>query len=113
MRYQYAGRLRAGDYVYLFISQRYPPLLDRLFASPARVSPDDAEFFGEFTVDPASPASGLAVAYGARVSDAEANLSISQIMIARLGGRAEYGDRVTVRLPGGEIEIEITHITYQ
>ena len=97
MRYQYAGRLRAGDYVYLFISQRYPPLLDRLFASPARVSPDDAEFFGEFTVDPASPASGLAVAYGARVSDAEADLSISQMMIARLGGRAEYGDRVTVR----------------
>ena len=53
MRYQYAGRLRAGDYVYLFISPRYPPLLDRLFASPAPVSPDDAEFFGEFAVDPA------------------------------------------------------------
>jgi glutaminyl-tRNA synthetase len=34
MRYQYAGRLRAGDYVYLFISSRYPRLLDRLFASP-------------------------------------------------------------------------------
>ncbi|MEF2550415.1 potassium/proton antiporter [Aurantimonas sp. A2-1-M11] len=97
MRYQYAGRLRAGDYVFLFISQRYPPLLDRLFASPARVSPDDAEFFGQFAIDPASPASGLVVAYGARLSETEAAMSISEMMVGRLGGRAEYGDRVTVR----------------
>ena len=97
MRYQYAGRLRAGDYVYLFISPRYPPLLDRLFASPAEVRADDSEFFGEFTVDPSTPAEGLAVAYGARLSPDEAALSISDLMIARLGGRAEYGDRVTIR----------------
>ena len=97
MRYQYAGRLRAGDYVYLFISPRYPPLLDRLFASPAEVRGDDAEFFGEFTVDPSTPAEGLVVAYGAKLSSEDASLSISDLMIARLGGRAEYGDRVTIR----------------
>lgn len=97
MRYQYAGRLRAGDYVYLFISPRYPRLLDRLFASPAPVGPDDAEFFGEFSVDPSTPASGLATAYGVKLSNDDMNLTISDMMIARLGGRAEYGDRVAVR----------------
>ncbi|WP_206455582.1 potassium/proton antiporter [Aurantimonas marina] len=97
MGYQYAGRLRAHDYVYLFISPRYPPLLDRLFASPARLSPDDAEFFGEFSVDPAAPASRLVTAYDADLTEAEKEVSISDMMIGRLGGRAEYGDRVTVR----------------
>ncbi|NDV85882.1 potassium/proton antiporter [Aurantimonas aggregata] len=97
MRYQYAGRLRAGDYVYLFISPRYPRLLDRLFASPAPVGADDAEFFGEFSVDPSSPASGLATAYGVKLSDEDRNVTISDMMIRRLGGRAEYGDRVSVR----------------
>ncbi|UIJ72739.1 potassium/proton antiporter [Aurantimonas sp. HBX-1] len=97
MRYQYAGRLRAGDYVYLFISPRYPRLLDRLFASPAPVGPDDAEFFGEFSVDPSTPASGLVTAYGVKLGSEEMGLTISDMMIARLGGRAEYGDRVSVR----------------
>jgi cell volume regulation protein A len=97
MRYQYAGRLRAGDYVYLFISPRYPRLLDRLFASPAPVGADDAEFFGEFSIDPASPAQGLVTAYGVKLSADEMALSISDMMISRLGGRAEYGDRVPVR----------------
>ncbi|MEF2547290.1 potassium/proton antiporter [Aurantimonas sp. E1-2-R+4] len=96
MRYQYAGRLRSGDTVYLFISPRYPPLLDRLFASPATVRPDDAEFFGEFSVDPAATAKDLANAYGIRLQEDEADLSISDMMIRRLGGRAEYGDRVAV-----------------
>ncbi|MEC5322143.1 potassium/proton antiporter [Aurantimonas sp. A3-2-R12] len=96
MRYQYAGRLRSGDTVYLFISPRYPPLLDRLFASPATVRPDDAEFFGEFSVDPAAAAKDLANAYGIHLQDNEADLSISDMMIRRLGGRAEYGDRVAV-----------------
>ena len=97
MRYQYAGRLKAGDYVYLFISSRYPPLLDRLFASPAAVGADDAEFFGEFAIDPGSPARGLATAYNVRLSAEDAAMSISDLMIERLGGRAEYGDRVTLR----------------
>ena len=94
MRYQFAGRIQAGDYVYLFISPRYPPLLDRLFASPARVSPDDDEFFGEFTLDPSQSAGLLTQAYGARLAKHEEEMAISDLIIARLGGRAEYGDRV-------------------
>ncbi len=95
MRFQYAGRLRANDYVYLFISPRYPRLLDRLFASPAPVAGDDAEFFGAFAIDPSRPASELAAAYGPALRDGEEDMTIAQLMANRLGGRAEFADRVT------------------
>lgn len=101
MRYQYAGRLRAGDYVYLFVTTRYPRLLDRLFASPAPVAVDDAEFFGAFTIDPSQPAEGLRTVYGAELRDDEGSLPIADLMVARLGGRAEYADRV----PLGPVEL--------
>jgi cell volume regulation protein A len=94
MRYQFAGRLRAGDYVYLFISQRYPRLLDRLFASPAPVAEDDADFFGAFAIDPTRPAGELHEAYGPELLPDEQDKTIGELMKARLGGRAEYADRV-------------------
>ncbi|MEX6507292.1 potassium/proton antiporter [Jiella sp. M17.18] len=94
MRYQYAGRLQPGDYVYLFISPRFPPLLDRLFASPAPVTQDDAEFFGEFSLDPSAEARELAAAYGVKLAADEAEMTVSELMIRRLGGEAEYGDRL-------------------
>ena len=56
MKYQDSGRLVAGDHVYIFVPDRYPRLLDRLFASRTEVSPDDADFFGAFAVDPARSA---------------------------------------------------------
>jgi cell volume regulation protein A len=94
MAYQFAGRLRAGDYVYLFISQRYPRLLDRLFASPAPVAEDDADFFGAFAIDPTRPAGELHEAYGPELLADEQDKTIGELMKARLGGRAEYADRV-------------------
>lgn len=94
MRYQYAGRLRANDYVYLFISPRYPRLLDRLFASPAPVEGDDAEFFGAFAIDPTRPARDLASAYGPALREGEEEMTIAEMMASRLGGRVEYADRV-------------------
>ena len=45
----------AGDHVYIFVPDRYPRLLDRLFASRAEVDPEDADFFGAFAVDPGPP----------------------------------------------------------
>ncbi|HHZ10596.1 MAG TPA: potassium/proton antiporter [Rhizobiales bacterium] len=96
MRYQYAGRLQEGDYVYLFISNRYPRLLDRLFASPARVEVDDAEFFGAFAIDPTQPARQLTAAYGAPLRSGEEDMTIADVMVSRLGGRAEYADRVAM-----------------
>ncbi|WP_339646356.1 potassium/proton antiporter, partial [uncultured Pelagibacterium sp.] len=55
MRFQYAGRIKAGDYVYMFIAPRYTRLLDRLFASPTKVEADDKDFFGEFRINPRRP----------------------------------------------------------
>jgi potassium/hydrogen antiporter len=107
MRYQYAGRLRAGDYVYLFISARYPHLLDRLFASPAPVEGDDAEFFGAFTIDPSRPARDLEAAYGPALYDDESDdMSLAELMKRRLGGRAEYADRVAI----GPVELIVRDV---
>ncbi len=106
MRYQYAGRLRPNDYVYLFVPSRHPRLLDRLFAMPTPVSSDDAEFFGVFSIDPSRPASELAATYGIAMEDAEADMSIDAVMRARLGGRAEYADRVVI----GPVELIVRDV---
>ena len=107
MRYQYAGRLRAGDYVYLFISSRYPHLLDRLFASPATVEGDDSQFFGSFTIDPSRPARDLEAAYGPALREGEDEaMTIADLMTGRLGGRAEYADRVAV----GPVELIVRDV---
>lgn len=96
MRWGEAGRLQAGDHVYIFVPDRYPRLLDRLFASPTRVEPGDTEFFGDFAVDPSRPASELAAAYGAKLSDEQRRMTIGMLVTERLGGITEYADRVTL-----------------
>lgn len=109
MTYQYAGRLAAGDHVYIFVPDRYPRLLDRLFASPAEVDPDDAEFFGAFAVDPARPASDIEAAYAPGLSEDEQKMTIAELVRRRLGGRAEYGDRA----PLGTIELIVRDVDEQ
>ena len=95
MRYQYAGRLRENDVIYLFIAPSYSRLLDRLFASRAAVDPDDAEFFGAFSISPLRPAADLDAAYGpGLLSEQEKGLTIAELMRQRLGGKADYADRV-------------------
>ena len=106
MAFQYAGRLKAEDHVYIFVPDKYPRLLDRLFASRATVDPDDADFFGAFAVDPLRPASDLALAYGVALSETDQRRSIAELMIERLGGRAEYADRVTI----GEVELIVRDV---
>ena len=98
---QDAGRLLADDLVYIFISDRYPRLLDRLFATKVSLAADDEEFFGAFTVDPDHLASEIRAAYGAELREGEADLTIAQLMLERLGGHAEYADRVSL----GPIEL--------
>ena len=98
---QDAGRLLADDLVYIFVSDRYPRLLDRLFATKVSLAVDDEEFFGSFTVDPDHLASEISAAYGAELREGEAGLTIAQLMLARLGGHAEYADRVQL----GPIEL--------
>ncbi|KFB08692.1 potassium/proton antiporter [Nitratireductor basaltis] len=106
MTYQYAGRLMAGDRVYIFVPDRYPRLLDRLFASPAEVDSEDAEFFGAFAVDPDRPALELEQAYAPGLKEKELEMTIAELVAARLGGRAEYADRVTL----GNIELIVRDV---
>ena len=84
MKYQDAGRLVAGDHVYIFVPDRYPRLLDRLFASRVDVDPEDADFFGAFTVDPARPATDLEAAYEIGLDESEANMPIQALVLSRL-----------------------------
>ncbi|MDP3897789.1 MAG: potassium/proton antiporter [Mesorhizobium sp.] len=97
---QDAGRLATDDLVYIFVSDRYPRLLDRLFASRVALDADDEDFFGSFAVDPDQPASELEAAYGATLRDNERPLTIGALMTARLG-HPEYADRVSL----GAIEL--------
>jgi potassium/hydrogen antiporter len=101
MRFQYAGRLRANDYVYLFTHQRYPRLLDRLFASPAVLDGDDADFFGAFTIEATGAAADLQAAYGPNLRPGEEAMTVGEMMASRLGGRAEFADRV----PMGPVDL--------
>lgn len=95
MRYQYAGRLRENDQVYLFIAPGYSKLLDRLFASKAPVAEDDSEFFGTFAISPATRVEDLDQAYGPLlINAAERQKTVAELIAQRLGGSGEYADRV-------------------
>lgn len=95
MRYQYAGRLRENDQVYLFIAPSYSKLLDRLFATEAPVEEDDGEFFGTFAISPSTHVRDLDEAYGPlSITDSERGKTVTEMITQRLGGRADYADRV-------------------
>lgn len=106
MRFQDMGRLAAGDQVYIFVPDRYPRLLDKLFASRAVVDPEDADFFGAFPVDPARSAAELEAAYSPGLSEAEQKLTVAALVTERLGGHAEYADRVMI----GPIELIVRDV---
>jgi cell volume regulation protein A len=106
IKFQDAGRLIEGDHVYIFVPDRYPRLLDRLFASRTEVDPEDTEFFGAFAVDPTRPAADLEAAYETGLTEAETAMTIGQLILARLGGHAEYADRVTI----GPIELIVREV---
>jgi cell volume regulation protein A len=96
MRPQFAGRIEPDDRVYLFAAPRNIRLLDRLFASPARLEEDDKDFFGEFVIDTNHTLGELAQAYGVQTPSDPAT-PIGAYMLERLGGRAEVGDRVPIQ----------------
>jgi cell volume regulation protein A len=95
MRYQYAGRLKENDIAYLFVTPTFIPLLDRLFATRAELDPEDEEFFGTFAISPHRPARELDAAYGpGLLIENEKGMTVGELMLSRLGGRADYADRV-------------------
>ncbi|MGV3548529.1 potassium/proton antiporter [Rhizobium sp.] len=95
MRYQYAGRLKENDIAYLFVTPNFIPLLDRLFATRAELDPEDEEFFGTFAISPHRPARELDAAYGpGLLLESERLMNVGELMLSRLGGRADYADRI-------------------
>jgi cell volume regulation protein A len=106
MRFQDVGRVTAGDYVYIFVPDRYPQLLDKLFASRAAVDPEDADFFGAFAVDPARPAAELDSAYSVGLGEEDRKLTVAALVLDRLGGKAEYADRVSI----GPVELIVRDV---
>ncbi len=106
IKFHDAGRLMARDHVYIFVPDRYPRLLDRLFASRTEVDPEDEDFFGAFAVDPSRPASDLEHAYDAKIAEGERAMAISALMVSKLGGHAEYADRVSL----GPIELIVRDV---
>lgn len=94
IRLHEAGRLRVGDYVYIFAQPKLVPLLDRLFARRAALDPADREFFGDFAIDPETKMVDLAEAYGLPVSPDDAALTVAEFAQRRLIGATEVGDRV-------------------
>lgn len=106
MRYQQAGRLKEGDYVYIFMSSRHADLLDRLFASPASIDGTDPRFFGHFSIDPSAPMrslreKGVDIPHGTSPA-----MPIRNFVRSRLRGHIEVGDRVGV----GDAELVVRHV---
>jgi cell volume regulation protein A len=106
MPWREAGRLQAGDRVYLFVSPRYPRLLDRLFASKAALSPDDEDMFGEFSVEPTHTLGEVADIYGVPLDAADRDATLGAWMKKRLGGEAMEADRVAL----GEIDLIVRDV---
>jgi cell volume regulation protein A len=106
MRYQYAGKLRPGDQLYLFAPPRLLRLLDRLFASPAPLDSSDTDFFGAFTVMPEKSLRELRDAYEVPIDDRDADGSIGDYILKRVGGHADIGDRVAL----GDIELIVKNV---
>jgi cell volume regulation protein A len=70
------------------------------------VDPEDADFFGAFAVDPARSASELEAAYAPGLTEAERKLTVGALVTERLGGHAEYADRVLI----GSIELIVRDV---
>jgi cell volume regulation protein A len=88
-----AGRIQAGDQVYIVTATSYLPLLDQLFAGPAE-SAFDPQLYGDFPLDPNARLADVAAAYDAEVPAAEADMTLREFLRRRLYGSVEPGDRV-------------------
>ncbi len=96
MKWQQVRQLQPGDNVYVFTAPRFVRLLDRLFAGPTEVAPNDRDFFGVFDVDPTQSVQTLAALYGVALPGETENMTIADFIRSRVGGRAEVGDRVAI-----------------
>lgn len=90
-------RLNEGDSVWFVASDAHAEQLARLFNSGAADELSaHSGFFGEFVVDPECPSSALATSYGVQLGAREADLSLRQLIGARLGRALVVGDRIAI-----------------
>jgi cell volume regulation protein A len=96
-----AGKLKAGDFVYLFSPPKQRHLLDKLFASPSAIN--DRDFFGDFTLDPQAKLSDVGMIYGFPVTDIQRAATLEDHFRREFGGRYEVGDRLAL----GDVELVV------
>jgi len=85
-------RLQAGDTLLILTPPEATLALDRLFAPRAARAED--EVIGDFVFDATALAGSLATLYGLPVPDADAALTLGELLRKRLGRRPVVGDRV-------------------
>ncbi|WP_404382020.1 potassium/proton antiporter [Caenispirillum salinarum] len=107
MTWRQAGKLRAKDYVYIFINPRYVPLLDRLFAKPEGPDLSDTAFFGDFPLAPNATIIGVATTYGLPTPPGmDTTCTLAETFDRVFDGRAAPGDRI----PMGFAEIIVREV---
>ncbi len=106
MRLHEAGKLRPGDYVYIFAAPRFTPLLDRLFASPVELTESDTEFFGDFSFPAGSKLGDLAQQYDIEIDEERREKTIADILAADIGSDIHRGDRMTL----GKVELIVRDV---
>ncbi len=89
-----AGRLVAEDYVYIFASPRFVPLLDKLFAREIVLSEEDLDYFGEFEINSDATLISLSNMYDFEVPLEDQNLSVAEYLETHLGTSMGRGDRL-------------------
>ena len=92
----HAGRLQPDDYVYIFTSPTFIPLLDRLFATRSALGPADQELFGDLTIAPGAKLRALAESYGLAVAPEEQDVTVAAFLLRQFNGRVEIGDRLVL-----------------
>ncbi len=92
----HAGRPRPDDYVYIFTSPTFIPLLDRLFASRATLTAADQEFYGDLAISASASLGALAESYGLVVDAADREVTVADFMLRQFNGRLEVGDRLVL-----------------
>jgi len=91
----HAGRLQAGDLVYLFTTPEYTSLLDRLFAQAKSPDDNDKIYFGQFNIDPKAHLLDLLHAYDLQpLTELAPNLTVAEFLKTELKGEPVIGDRL-------------------
>lgn len=95
MSFRLAGKLKAGDSIYLFVTPRQVQLLDKLFARPVPEEEFDSTFFGDFNLKGDAKMADVSALYEFSVSADESELTVDEFLRRRLPSPLDLGDRTT------------------